>query len=135
LASLSGARGYESMEIVANEPEYTSAFSCEYVRLRPGAHSVTHVEEYNHLLFFVEGSGEITIGEKTWDLRPGSYAKVKAGAQHSLRNLSDGDMLILPDAHVLREPADMSWGERVAFVADPEGNLVSLAMAAEVTAD
>jgi lactoylglutathione lyase len=28
---------------------------------------------------------------------------------------------------VLREPADMSWGERVAFVADPEGNPVALA--------
>jgi lactoylglutathione lyase len=27
---------------------------------------------------------------------------------------------------VLREPADMPWGERVAFVADPEGNVVSL---------
>lgn len=30
-------------------------------------------------------------------------------------------------ATVLREPADMFWGERVAYVADPEGNLVSLA--------
>jgi lactoylglutathione lyase len=28
---------------------------------------------------------------------------------------------------VVREPADMPWGERVGFVADPEGNLVSLA--------
>lgn len=25
------------------------------------------------------------------------------------------------------EPADMFWGERVAYVADPEGNLVALA--------
>jgi len=33
-------------------------------------------------------------------------------------------------AEVLREPADMPWGERVAFVRDPEGNLVSLAAAA-----
>src|SRR3954463_11110330 len=32
-------------------------------------------------------------------------------------------------ATVLREPADMPWGERVAFVADPEGNVVSLAAA------
>jgi lactoylglutathione lyase len=32
-------------------------------------------------------------------------------------------------ADVVREPADMPWGERVAFVADPEGNLVSLAQA------
>ena len=49
----------------------------------------------DHLLFFVEGSGEITMGEQTWDLRPGSYAKVQAGTHHALRNLSVGDMLIL----------------------------------------
>jgi lactoylglutathione lyase len=30
---------------------------------------------------------------------------------------------------VVREPVDMPWGERVAFAADPEGNLVSLASA------
>jgi hypothetical protein len=52
---LAGAPGYEAVEIVANEPEYTSAFSCECVRLGPGVHSDTHVEEYNQLLFFVEG--------------------------------------------------------------------------------
>ncbi len=30
-------------------------------------------------------------------------------------------------ARVVREAVDMPWGERVAFVADPEANLVSLA--------
>jgi lactoylglutathione lyase len=30
-------------------------------------------------------------------------------------------------ASVLREPADMFWGERVAWLQDPEGNVVSLA--------
>ena len=29
--------------------------------------------------------------------------------------------------HVLREPEDMPWGERVATVADPDGNPVALA--------
>jgi lactoylglutathione lyase len=33
-------------------------------------------------------------------------------------------------ATVLREPADMPWGERLAFVGDPEGNVVTLAMPA-----
>ena len=33
-----------------------------------------------------------------------------------------------PAATVLREPADMPWGERLAFVRDPEGNMVTLAM-------
>jgi lactoylglutathione lyase len=32
-------------------------------------------------------------------------------------------------ATVLREPADMPWGERLGFVCDPEGNVVSLATA------
>jgi lactoylglutathione lyase len=32
-------------------------------------------------------------------------------------------------AEIVREPVDMPWGERVGFVADPEGNLVSLATA------
>lgn len=30
---------------------------------------------------------------------------------------------------VLKEPADMPWGERLAYVTDPEGNLVALAAA------
>ena len=33
-------------------------------------------------------------------------------------------------AEVLREPADMPWGERVAYVTDPDGNPVALAQAA-----
>jgi lactoylglutathione lyase len=32
-------------------------------------------------------------------------------------------------APVLREPATMPWGEQLAFVADPEGNIVTLAAA------
>jgi lactoylglutathione lyase len=28
---------------------------------------------------------------------------------------------------VLREPADMPWGERIAYIADPEGNPVAVA--------
>jgi hypothetical protein len=34
------------------------------------------------------------------------------------------------DTTVLREPADMPWGERVAYVADPDGNPVALAASA-----
>jgi hypothetical protein len=78
-----GASGYEYIEIVADDPEYTSAYSCELFRLGPGDHSLT------------TWRGEITIGERTWQLSPGSYAKVKAGERHSLRNLGDGEMLIM----------------------------------------
>jgi lactoylglutathione lyase len=33
------------------------------------------------------------------------------------------------DGRVLKEPEDMFWGERVAWVADPDGNPVALAVA------
>ena len=41
----------------------------------------------------------------------------------------DGAVAAVPAAggSVLKEPADMPWGERVGFVTDPEGNVVSLA--------
>jgi lactoylglutathione lyase len=44
----------------------------------------------------------------------------------------DGTTATLRDAGtaIVREPADMPWGERVGWVADPEGNLVSLARGA-----
>lgn len=34
-------------------------------------------------------------------------------------------------ARVLKPPVDMVWGERIAFVQDPEGNMVSLAQSAD----
>lgn len=37
------------------------------------------------------------------------------------------DDLRASGAAVLREPADMPWGERVAYVTDPDGNPVALA--------
>lgn len=37
------------------------------------------------------------------------------------------DELRRAGAPVLREPADMPWGERLAYVADPDGNPVALA--------
>jgi hypothetical protein len=39
---------------------YTTAYSCELVRLGPGDHSVPHVEPWNHLLYFLSGSGDVT---------------------------------------------------------------------------
>jgi lactoylglutathione lyase len=34
---------------------------------------------------------------------------------------------------ILREPMDMPWGERIAYVTDPEGNPVGLALAGPPT--
>jgi len=44
--------------------------------------------------------------------------------------VEDVDATVAGLDSILREPADMPWGERVAFVTDPEGNIVTLAQAA-----
>jgi quercetin dioxygenase-like cupin family protein len=94
-STLAGARGYEFMAIHADDPGYTSTYSLEYTRLGPNDYSVPHVEPWNHLLYFVEGSGEVTVGDDTFPVRPGSYAKIRAGIRHSLKNLGGTDMLVM----------------------------------------
>ena len=95
LRELQGSRGFEYKALVCDEPEYTSAYSCELVRLDPGDHSVPHIEKWNHTLIFIEGSGDLTIQDRTWPIVPGSVAKVRAGERHSLRNLGEGQMLVM----------------------------------------
>jgi mannose-6-phosphate isomerase-like protein (cupin superfamily) len=93
--ALLGARGFEFKALVCDEPEYTSAYSCELVRLDPGDHSVPHVEKWNHTLIFLSGTGDVTIKERTWEVMPGTVAKVRAGERHSLRNLGSDEMLVM----------------------------------------
>jgi lactoylglutathione lyase len=58
------------------------------------------------------------------DPRPGPRHELFVYVDDVDRQVAD-----LRDRHftIVREPVDMPWGERVAYVADPEGNLVSLA--------
>jgi len=95
LRGLPGAKGYEFKELVCDEASYTSAYSCELVRLDPSDHSVPHIEQWNHTLIFLEGAGEITIKGRTWPVRAGTVAKVKAGDIHALVNPGPAPMLLL----------------------------------------
>lgn len=90
---LPGARGFEYKAL--SDEQYTTAFNAEVVRLEPGDHSVPHVEPWNHLLYFTHGTGDITIGDRTWPIGPGSVCLVNAGEKHSLRNLGQDDMIVL----------------------------------------
>jgi lactoylglutathione lyase len=77
------------------------------------------------------GSAELAI---TSEAAPRMLAgiEIQPGPRHELFvYVPDVDAVVdelrLAGATILREPADMFWGERVAYVTDPEGNLVSLA--------
>jgi len=80
-----------------------------------------------------EGGAELAV---TTEDSPRMLAGVEPGAgpRHELFvYVEDVDAAVAAapasGGSVLREAADMPWGERVGFVADPEGNVVSLATA------
>jgi quercetin dioxygenase-like cupin family protein len=93
LRGLPGARGFEFKALT--DASYTTAYSCELVRLGAGDHSVPHVEPWSHLLYIMSGQGDVTINGGTVAVQTGSVCQVRAGEKHSLRNLGDDDMLVL----------------------------------------
>ena len=93
LRGLPGARGFEFKPV--SDKTYTAAYNSELVRLEPGDHSVPHRETWNHMLYFLSGTGDMDIEGEASPIAPGSVALVKAGELHSLRNTGQDDMVIL----------------------------------------
>jgi len=77
------------------------------------------------------GAYEVAVVSAGWPAEQYGLP-VGAGARFELFVYVDGvdglvETLRAAGATVLREPADMPWGERVAYVTDPDGNPVALA--------
>lgn len=54
-----------------------------------------HVEPWNHALYFLNGTGDVTVKCETWPVMQGTVALVKTGERHLLRNLGSDDMAVL----------------------------------------
>jgi lactoylglutathione lyase len=115
--------------LYAKDVEAVAAF---YVRL--GFHETSRLPSEDGSPGFIALRRNDTEIAVTTEDSPRMLAGVEPGRgpRHELFvYVDDVDATVseLRDAHtsVLREPADMPWGERVAFVTDPEGNIVSLA--------
>lgn len=93
LGDFVGGKGYERKAIT--DPELTPAFSAEIMRISPSGGSSEHMEPYSHLLYFLEGEGEVTIEGEVYKVSPGSIAQIRAGMFHSLRNAGAGKMTII----------------------------------------
>ena len=93
LRGLPGARGFEYKAL--SDSDYSDVFNAELVRLEPGDHSVPHIEPWSHLLYFLSGSGDVTVNGETQPVATGTVCQIRAGQKHSLRNLGEGDMIVL----------------------------------------
>jgi len=111
VTGLRGARGFEFKALTGDV--YTKAYSCELVRLEPGDHSVPHIEPWSHLLYFLSGTGDVTIDGSTSAVRTGTVCQVRAGEKHSLRNLGEqrhaGADHLRPAACAKRGSGSLRW--------------------------
>jgi hypothetical protein len=41
-----------------------------------------HTDPDNHAFYFLQGTGELQIGEERWSLQPGTIVKIPAGKVH-----------------------------------------------------
>src|SRR4051812_23847339 len=66
--------------------EYTDAYSLDLVQIDGGGGSEAHFDQYNHAFYFLEGEGEVVIGEERIRTAPGLVVKIPAGVVHSVGN-------------------------------------------------
>lgn len=64
-------------------------------RVEPGGEFVPHKDSYGHILYFAQGEGEGSLGDKTFVVHPGFLVRVKAGDVHSYRNTSHEEMILI----------------------------------------
>jgi lactoylglutathione lyase len=110
---------------------YVSATAAFYERLGFERHFQLPAEGEPGYVGLRRGAYEIGVVASNWPNE--QYGRsVADGVRFELFVYVDAvDQLVeeirADGATVLREPADMPWGERVAYVTDPEGNPVALA--------
>jgi len=75
--------------------EYTDAYSVDLVRVAPGGYSPRHVDPDNHAFYIISGTGEIAIGQRTWQVGPGSVVKIPVKVVHSVKNVGADELLFL----------------------------------------
>ncbi len=76
-------------------PEGMSAQKVVLTRVAPGGEFLPHIDGYHHVLFVLEGSGEVCAGEKVFAMQAGTLVEIPAGERHSYRNTGDGDLVLM----------------------------------------
>ena len=77
------------------DKDYTGAYSSRLGLMRPGKGSGLHTDPYNHAFYFLEGTGEVQVGERKWSLQRGTVLKIPAGEVHDIRNTGSADLVFL----------------------------------------
>jgi lactoylglutathione lyase len=116
--------------VFAQRPSVTADF---YERLGFVRHVQLPPEGEPGYIGLRRGSYEVAVVDMSWPAN--QYGgTVSAGVRFEMFVYVDDVEVAIKDlggnSIVLQEPADMPWGERIAYVSDPDDNPVALAVAA-----
>lgn len=90
-------------KVVVDSDFTNGAYSIELTTVGPGGASPPHVEPHAHVFYVLSGEGEVTVGEETTRVWPGSVSPIAAGVRHSFRNVGDSDLEMLVIYHPPRK--------------------------------
>ena len=83
--AMEGAEDVTIREIFT-ERDGTPTFQLRIFDVAPGGHTPLHQHDYEHEIFVLAGSGEVTLGEQIRQLQPGSTALIMPNLIHQFRN-------------------------------------------------
>jgi mannose-6-phosphate isomerase-like protein (cupin superfamily) len=70
--------------------------TCNYAWLTKGNQLELHVHsDGEEFYFFLEGSGEMLVGKKWLSITKGDFVTIPQGAEHSLKNSKEEDLVFL----------------------------------------
>ena len=85
---MEGVRGAHIREILTAR-EGTPNFAMRVFDLDRGGFTPLHQHDYEHEVFVLEGSGEVTEGDRVHSLQAGSVALMMPNVIHQFRNSGD----------------------------------------------
>lgn len=83
------AQGVHGRTILSEETTIT------VTRVEPGGGFAAHRDSYGHLLYFLEGTGTVTVENEEITARAGLVVRVPAGKIHSYRNTGSDELALI----------------------------------------
>ena len=75
--------------------DYSTLFSAQLTKFGPGGGSPVHHHDYNHAFYFLSGTARVQIDGDGWHIKPGTFVKIAAHAEHSVTNTGGDDLIFL----------------------------------------
>ncbi len=89
-----GARGTRIRWLISKE-DGAPNFSMRYFEIEPGGHTPRHSHPWEHEIFILEGEGLVEIGDREYEVGPGTAVFIPPDVFHSITNTGTGILKLL----------------------------------------